>query len=307
MKNYLSNLFGFICALLLAMLVLEIILNTFPSEFKMKSNYLERNKDDVNVLFLGSSHTQKAVNPEYISHKAINLAHVGQSLDTDLYLLKKMIKELNQLQLVVIELSYHILEEEQDGKKHWRNHLYLKYYNLNKFERPTFFWDKSLIYSNPKFFLNQIVLKKRNEKFNNYGYNLNDINIFKGFNYDSLAIKRSAQNRMKFRHKEVSLINFNNNLKIVNEIIEMCESRNIRLIVQIPPVYKTYRDEMIDSKRNRLDSVINILESKAIPVLNHEKSDFDIKLFSDDDHLNEFGAESYSRLLDKEINLLDVL
>jgi hypothetical protein len=302
MKKFLLNFLKFICAFILMMGIFEIFIINLPSEFKNKSSYLNENKDDIEILFLGSSHTQKAVNPEFIDSKSINLAHVGQSLDTDLYLLKKMTNQLKNLKLVFIELSYHILEEEPDGKDHWRNHLYLKYYNLNKFERPSFFLDQSLIYSNPKFFLRQIIFNKRNEKFNDYGYNLNDVNIFKGLNYNIESISNSSYKRLKHRHKEINLSFYNKNIKILNDFVEICKKQNIRIIVHIPPVYKTYINEMDYEKKNRRDSLINFFDFKKVNIINWEFENLDVKLFSDDDHLNKDGAELYSRFLNKKIN-----
>ena len=56
-------------------------------------------------------------------------------------------------------------------------------------------------------------------------------------------------------------------------------------------------------KKNRRDSMINFFYSKKVNIINWEFESLDVKLFSDDDHLNKDGAELYSRFLNNKINL----
>ncbi|HRB69044.1 MAG TPA: hypothetical protein PLC92_02955, partial [Chitinophagales bacterium] len=71
------------------MISLELLLRDIPNDYSFKKNYLNTNSNNIEVLFLGSSHIYYGINPEYISQKSFNAAHISQSLNFDLAILEK--------------------------------------------------------------------------------------------------------------------------------------------------------------------------------------------------------------------------
>ena len=75
--------------LLLGALILEVLIQNIPNEYSYKKSYLDSNSNEIEVLFLGSSHVYYGVNPEYISANSFNASHIAQTLDYDYAILKK--------------------------------------------------------------------------------------------------------------------------------------------------------------------------------------------------------------------------
>ena len=172
----------------------EFTLYYYPSTFQLKAKYFKNHKDDSNVLILGSSHNQTAINPEYlISFNCSNLAFGGQDIRIDSTLFSKVVKQLPELKFVVFELSYHTLEHRSNQNYH-RNSLYLQFYDINLFGRKTNIKDYSIYLSNPKLynrFLNPLTKKT---PVNEYGFATelssfdSNLHRFKNLNYNEKLI-----------------------------------------------------------------------------------------------------------------------
>ena len=114
------------------------------NQMRMKSQLLNTKKDS-EILVLGNSHTFFGINPDESIFKMINIANKGRKLETDFYILKKYIKNFNNLSYVIIPISHYTLiagELSIDEKR-----LYYQFYDLKKYKQG--FFDNYLLFNEP--------------------------------------------------------------------------------------------------------------------------------------------------------------
>lgn len=164
----------------------------------------------------------------------------------------------------------------------------------------------SLYSSSPTFFNNYIEDRfnpsKNKSSINKYGFTLNDkTGIFYKEKFDSLKICDLADKRLNRRHWKISIQNYNANTIKIKEVINFCKSNKIKVVLLRMPVYATYKKRYNIEKLNRnLLFLKKLIKKDEVELLSFENdTDFHLKDFKDDDHLNEFGAKK----LCKKINL----
>ena len=284
----------------------EYTLYFYPSTFQLKAINFKKNKNNIDVLILGSSHNQNAINPEIINDfNCSNLAFGGQDIRIDSALLSKVITQLPKLQYVIFELSYHTLEHRNTIKYH-RNSLYLRFYNLNLFDRSVNIKDYSIYLSNPNLynrFLNPFAEKT---PVNKYGFatelsvNDSELHRFKSLNYNENIILNDTSNMLINRHKYENIEAYNKNTITFSYMINKCIKNGITPIIISPPVFKNYFNSYLNAKEKRRKDYINQILEKypSVIYLDYEQdSRFVITDFKNEDHLNPNGAEKFSSIL----------
>ena len=284
----------------------EYTLYFYPSTFQLKALHFKKNKNKIDVLTLGSSHNQTAINPEFLrDHKLSNLAFGGQDIRIDSALFSNVTRQLPNLRLVVFELSYHTLEHRNSVDYH-RNSLYLRFYDLNLFGRNTKITDYSIYLSRPKLYNRFLNPLEEKTPVNEYGFatelsaNDSELHRFKNLNYNENIILSDTSNMFIKRHKYEDIEAYNINTASLSYMIKMCIQDGIIPVIISPPVFKNYYNSYIDSKEMRRKNYINLITNKYPLVINldYEKdSRFVVKDFKNEDHLNPIGAEKFSRIL----------
>jgi ribosomal protein S17E len=300
MNQFIKKSLFFSAPVLLFIAIMELLLRNIPNDYSYKKNYLDQHSSQMETLFLGSSHSFYAVNPEFISSKSFNAAHIAQSLDYDLEILKKYANESDKLECIVVPIDYFSLYNRlETGVEKWRIKNYNIYYGLNK---STDLIENSEIL-NGKW--NENI--KRLDKF--FRKNKSDIscnNLGWGTNNNSENAKdliktgKSAANR----HHKKSKSFFDENLKLVEEIIAIAKSKNAKVLFYTCPAYKTYVSQLNKQQLQRtVTTITNIASSNTNVKYFNFLSDksFDAKDFFDADHLNEIGAEKFSKKMDSII------
>ncbi|WP_196895669.1 hypothetical protein [Aureivirga marina] len=318
MKYFLKRIFSFFIPLVVVLSVFlfyaENELSNFPSTFQIKAKYFKQNMDNIEVLILGSSHNQDALNPELFSDLNVaNLAMGGQTLRIDEALLETYIDKLPNLKYVFFELSYHNLEHKFDAK-YFKNNLYFKYYDINLFEREVNFKDYSIFLSNPIFYLRYLNPNKEKVDLNKYGYLTKMTNdevdkIFLNHNYDEAKIMSDTNSMILTRHRYKDLNAYKKNKKSFEQMIKLCSDRKIQPIILMPPVFKSYYKSYLKDKNERRLEFVSYLEKKypSIVVMDFEQNpNFKVTDFKNDDHLNLKGAEKFSKIINKELNYLSI-
>lgn len=285
-------------------LLVDYIIVNSNTAFNIKYKYIKNNKD-IKCLFLGSSHTQNGVNPEFIKIKTANLAYSSQDVNIDYHLFEKYISNCENLKYVVLELDYHTLFRRHDNK-FFRLPWYYYYHNININDQKLLY--KFLLYpSNQKFFNifleNKYIQKNNKEEYNKYGFIVNDFHdVFEQFNNDSLEILNSSKLRLINRHKEVSNESFKKNLFQIEQIIKSCNEKKVKVFLLKTPVYYTYINNYISFKNEeRVKAIIELNKKYDVEVLDYEFFLKSTKYYKNDDHLNPLGAEKLSKELNKKL------
>lgn len=296
MKKFLIYVLKIILPIFIFLLVLEITLRKIPNDYQLKKEYLDKNASEIITLILGSSHTFYGINPDYFSKKTFNAAYVSQSLDLDYEILKTYESKFKKLKTVIIPISYFSLFEtlETDIEK-WRMKNYVLYYDLpiktdlnNQFEILN-----SDIKSNLKKTIKHYVLHKSFITSSNLGW---------GTNFNS---KDKKEIKGEFTAKKHTVKNFDllkNNLKSLQNIINLCRKKNISIIFITTPTHSSYYKYLNQIQLEKKHKVINNLvntNSNCTHINLMYSNSYNDDDFFDADHLNEKGAKKLSLFLDK--------
>ena len=310
MRPFLLKFSSWLIIPILFLIIFEIYLRIIPTSFKLKYNSIEKQKNNINVLILGSSHNQNAINPEWLDYKSINLAFGGQDFHIDYEIFKKYIDEFPKLDAIIFDLSYFSLEDYISNNP--RKSLYSYYYGLN-FDSFSLFKrqisKKSILLGNPSFFLKNID-KNLSIKINDFGFTLdnNVNNPFYNLKYDTLKIfKKFGENFMQ-KHNNENLDNYELNVSLIIKMINYCQKHKIMSIFIAPPVTDIYYKGMLPSKKKRRDKFAKrILEEyPGIVYYMDFESDPNFKFndFRDFDHLNINGARKFSNMLNDTLQMM---
>ncbi len=306
--TFLRKLFWFSLLPVTLLTWVEWRLATYPSTFNIKAKYIQENKSSVEVLILGSSHNQMAINPEWLhSFNAASLAIAGQDILLDSCLLGRYLPEMPELEFCIFELSYHSLEHTNE-KTYDRNNLYLRFHNINNFQRATNFADRSIFFSSPKRYIRFLDPFHTPTPLNKYGFATElsrfeqDQNRFEAMGYNEQKIRSTADNLLIRRHQYEDRDAYLKNCRIMEHMIQMCQQKGIIPIVVIPPVFDTYLHSMIPAKKERRELfLLRLKELYPTIVIDNSESDslYQVTDFKNDDHLGPEGALKYSGHIDQ--------
>jgi hypothetical protein len=292
----------------MVMISFEFLLRSIPNDYAYKKKYLDSNSNNIEVLFLGSSHIYYGINPEYMSRKTFNGAHISQTLHFDLAILEKYSKRLSNLQFVIIPIDYFSLYSTLEGSiENWRIKNYRIYYGIttpvslrNSFE-----------VLNGKLPKNIARLKaylynhKKDITCNTMGFgtNYNAKNRKDLFESGKTAAKRHT--KVIANCQEI----YAKNIQTINSMITFCKNHHIKIVFMTCPTYSTYRENL---NPIQLNNTINTIKQMCAGQSNVYYYNFlsDSAYQSDDfydaDHLNEFGAKKMTLQLDSILKRIDI-
>ena len=301
MNKFIKRTLLFSAPVIISMLIMEVLLRRIPNDYSYKKNYLEKHSNEIETLFLGSSHAYYAINPDYMHSKSFNVAYVSQSLDYDIEILKKYEKQMDKLKYIVVPIDYSTLYNRLEiGVESWRIKNYNIYYGfiLSYDFKDNFEIFNGKILEN----LNRIVKFYRNHKSDvscnilGWGTDYNSKN-----NQDLILTGKAAAKRHAAKSKSF----FNENVAIVNDIIAIAKVKKAKVIFYTNPAYKTYVSQLNKEQLQKLLATIKrIVNSNAnVKYFNflNDKS-YNDQDFFDADHLNEIGAIKFSKKMDSIIS-----
>jgi len=299
----------FFIPVILVYAVLEYSVQKIPTTYKTVGKYLDNNAPDIEVAFFGSSQIKNSVNPAFIDKNSINLSSTSQHHNTDFKLLKQTRDRLSNLKVVILEISYGHFEFPHNTKYFWKNNLFLKYYDVNTFERTTYFKDRLIFLSRPGYFSKLLIdhyfKGGTSQVINEYGFDENNFKgKFKRLKYnDSLLLKSKVV--MGWRVNENR---FYHNVDYFYKMLEYCKKEGFKVVICSTPIFKSYRDQRNPIIVNRRDSIINVFKKEYpdIVFFNLENdTSFTAKHYKNENHLNPDGAKLFSKKLNKILNDLD--
>jgi hypothetical protein len=304
MKQFLTRCVTFILPILALTLICEIALKNIPNDYKFKHDQLEKRSQELEVLFLGSSHAYHAVNPEYIEFKSFNASHNGQSLYFDYLIFKKYQNRFNKLKIICIPVSYHTLfydVKEDEERKKIQN--YVTHSQVFKSSNPRNNLEiLSLDFKdNYNRFVDYYLHKKKNGSCSHLGH----LVLPKGDKkFDELCAKRLNQQTHKLNENQ-TIITLKKNLDILANFAEIAKNNNTSLILYSTPHHSCFTESMSSQQYSLMLKSLNNLKTKYKNIIEYKNYTTLFKSeqgnFHDPDHLNEKGAAIFSKLLNNEI------
>ncbi|PVW12327.1 hypothetical protein DDV96_15085 [Marixanthomonas spongiae] len=299
----------FFIPVILAYAVVEIAVANIPNKFSIKQNYMETHAPEIETLVFGSSQIEKGINPAFLKAPAINLSSAGQHHNTDFEILKGVVDRFPNLKTVVFEVSYGHFELRHNSKYFWKHNIFLKYYHVNTFDRPTTPKDSLLFLAHPGKFseilLTHYVKDTVPDVYNKFGFDLNHYEgKFKKLSYDSTSIVKKP---VKIYKREDPKI-FEHNSLYFYDMVEFCLNRGLNVVILSPPTFPNYNALRNGEILKRRDSILQDIVRKYDHVyfLNTESdSDFKVEDFRNENHLNPKGAEKLTKKLNTFLKKLE--
>ncbi len=295
MNKFIRKIILFFIPIICLALVLEITIQSIPNEYKLKRDFVKHYGNSVEVVILGSSHAYYGINPEYLSKKAVNLAHVSQTIDIDYKVLSLFKDDLPNLKYLIIPVDYLTFALRlKEGKENWRIKNYHLYYRL-------------FLTCNPKHYSEILMFNLRKNLGRVYAflrYGKTEINCNEyGFGNDFIIKKSFEQSGKEAaeRHTAKNKASLKKNAQIIHQLIELARKNNIKIIFYTTPAYQTYIDNL---DKKQLDFTLKTIQKIAkenddICYYQNYLQDkrFTKQDFRDADHLNAVGAKKLTRII----------
>jgi hypothetical protein len=228
MKKFLFNFITFIVPFLILFVLLEISFRKIPNDYSYKNDFLEKNKNKMEIIILGNSHTFYGINPLLINKpNSFNASHVSQSLNIDLLLLEKY--NFRNLKTLILPISYFTFGWDLiESEEKFRSKNYVNYYKLNI---PCDYIDNFEIFNSHNATPLKTILKYYLFQFNEL-ITINKkgwcTNYTKGSHHSKLftsgTIRAAGHDRIYNRKLNKK------NIEIVQKIIEICSLNKVKVL-----------------------------------------------------------------------------
>jgi hypothetical protein len=307
MVRFIKRFILFTLPIIIAMIAVELFLRNIPNDYSFKKDHLDKESENVQVLFLGNSHFFFGINPEYMSQRSFNAVHISQSLNFDLAILEKYNSRWKNLKYIIIPVDYFSLYTTLDGsEENWRVKNYSIYYGIP----PLLNYFSSFEIFNGKLSANFLRIKtyfvdhKSDVTCNKFGfgttYNSKDC---KNLDESGItAIKRHTVDVVK------NQTTFLENIQVLQSIIKFAHNHNVKIIFATCPAYAAYTDKLDALQYSNTVNKIIEMSTKQKNTFYYNylyDSAFTKSDFFDADHLNEIGAKKFTLKLDSLITTLD--
>lgn len=306
MRSFLKKILLYSAIVMAIFIAYELVLLWVPNEYSYKKDYIEQHKGDMRVLILGNSHLADCIDPSLLGEGAFNAAQPGRSAWYDLQLMREFIKQMPQLECVVMPLSYdyqywgHRHEKEHEPKFNTYRCMYLKYMGYPYSDGEWWHWSEILnsnydhvgrlmdYFSKP---LTAVTM------CDSLGVELDASIDTRGADWytkqlpDTVALSDSTEQRLNYRE----------NVQIYTEMVTIMRDSGKRLIFLAMPIYKTARERV---SQQRLDAM-----RQFVALLRRANPDIEFYDFIDDNrfterdfynsiHLNNtYGARKFTPML----------
>lgn len=301
MKKFLLKTLLFLLPLITLLIGSEFLIRNIPNDYNTKLKFLKEQSADIEVLTLGSSHAYYGVNPDLFNNKCFNLSNLAQTPEFDLKLFKKYGDKMDQLKVLLYPISYFtFFWDLQSSPESWRLKNYTIYYQVDAAISLQDYFE--LLSVNPKQNFQRIM--------DYYVHDSSEVKVSPlGWGFHSSSKKSNFIDEVVYdvahRHTYLSSPYFEKNSKEVEEIIQICLLKGIKVILFFPPAFEKYR-EFVDPKQlkmtyGKIDELL--LKYKNLSFVDYfSDTTFTQCDFLDADHLNIAGSSKLSQKLNLEVN-----
>jgi hypothetical protein len=283
-------------------IIMEVMLRQIPNVYKFKKNYLDENSDKIEVLFLGNSHSYFGLNPDCMAKRSYNAAHVSQTFDYDLEIIRKYKDGWVNLKFIVLPISYFSLYDKMiESTESWRAKDYCIYYKIRISKYLPHYTEMLSGQLSLKFIRLWSFYVKRIDNIACTESGWGTSYKVRKPSLDLLAVGEYAAKR----HRRLDDQYFNEMCSVLDSIIVFAEHKGFRIILFTPPAFESYRSNLFQDQLNRtVNAASDIAQSHSNCLYFNFLDDesFTETDFYDADHLNEAGARKLTLVIDSIIN-----
>lgn len=296
-----------------------ILINDSRSYTRVMFHELYSQDENIDALFLGSSHCYRSLNPDIIDNiwmqNTFNGGTSSQNLDGSYIILKEAVKR-NDIKEVYLEMFYTTMGSVYNARTEMTSTYiisdYLKpsfdklYYMVTSIPKEHYLdamikarrnWKKAF----EKDYINNLIRMKESKEYRNFQYVDNGNESYQGKGY--VGNYTSIENDTFYQQEHFTPIRENrlseDDIKYLRKIKNLCDKRDIKLTLFSSPMsnfrlcdvgnYDSYIDQ-VGSIANELEVEyydFNLCKGKYLSLTSKD--------YYDDQHLNYAGAEKFSK------------
>jgi hypothetical protein len=244
--------------------------------------------------------------PNILGNGVFNMAISGRSLAYDIELAKKYVPKMNQLELLIMPLDYKKFyfgrqknnpyeKGKLSGLTKTRKCMYYKYMGI-RIDR---FWYWSELLNSKLDFMKRFLEKDAEAReCDSLGYLGNNL-LERKYNWENWFLPKIIDTTLEANRKAL------NHLYTRYCILaELTQKRGAKLIILITPKYKTYNNSKNPAVIKEMEAFSASLKQKYPNVEYYDYSTdkrFVDEDFYDASHLNDIGANKFSKIVKEEI------
>ena len=317
MQEFLKKNIWFLLLPLLIVLTSDISLRMLNTLYKEKYKGAKEVADSIQILALGTSHANYAIDPQQFDLYTYNIANLAQSIYFDKRITLSLLPDMKRLKYVFISIDYHSLAFSSQFKRDFWSY----YGNGVKYKETKYFLanlSPTLFGYTPK--VSYAMLKRRLINRWKYGKEVIDFEVQNGVNLYKPPVKGfiafEGRDTVNFNPDAFDFLS-NSYTEIIDESDEKKEiladledfvdtliTHGVTPILLTSPTYTVYNTYLNQSYVNEnIESSKRIAQKYNIDYWNFLDSDlFTIDDFYDMEHLNREGAQKFSTILNDSIN-----
>ena len=306
MKRFILTIAKFGALLFLMCIIIETALLFRPNIYAYKHEYMEQHYKSIKVLLLGSSHIEEAVKPELIGDGVFNLAISARLREYDAALAEMYVPKMDSLEVVVLPVDYtNFFFERQYENPRTKSIpedlsgtcrcMHTKYMGTRI--DPFWYWSE--------------ILNSKLNYMSRFWNNRKKLQECDSLGYVSLDVKDRLTDwelraipALIDKTKAIDSVSYKTVWEPYDKVANVTNRKGVRLLLVIPPVYKTYQESLDPIVLNDIDTFVNKLQQLYPNVEFYNflyEQGYLPEDFNDSSHLTITGAEKFSRLLAKVI------
>lgn len=303
--------------------LLELGFRCKPTGFKDKYAGLEKYASEIEILVLGHSHSMEGFDTRITKRRSYNMGMGFQHIYFDDCIAAQFLDRMDSLKCVVITPSFFHFHyslpsaKEMNGENLFNTvhiHLYWNVDSLPSGPIPKLDPKYNLeILNNPvssyvqmfKYYLANGLKPTGKSEPDPYGYWGSDVTVDEGF-LDEDGLHRSRDHNPHFTG-EVPEFQLTENYFIYDRLVKRCAERGIKAAVVMFPCWHTYVENLDQFQLDGTRRMLKELEAtnancKVFDYMADER--FLVGDFQDGIHLNKYGAEKLTKILEQEIEMM---
>ncbi|SHF96881.1 hypothetical protein [Dysgonomonas macrotermitis] len=306
MKRFCLYTLLFITPFIVCLIGMEYLLRKIPNMHQYKAQDINGKIAHTQILILGNSHIDNAIDPTYLHEPAYNLAQGAQTLDIDYALLNKYSGQIDSLKYIIAGISYHSLwfKLTEIPSYKWMAKYNNIYFDINIEKNPL-----------KRFLLLDEPMLKNISIINEY-YSGNKVIKYQFINGFMPAVPISDPSLLEKQGesaaKNYTVTDFthlyNENVSYINSIIAIARKKKAKVIFITVPCYKSYLDflnlEQLSVMQKTMEDIQNDNDVFYFNFLQEARL-LDDTDFSNGDHLSKNGAQKITEKLDSIIRNID--
>ncbi len=301
MKKFITNLFLFCIPVIIYCIATGLLIPSLLSlqhgpSTKQQITHSFKNaiSREYELLILGNSKPYRGLNPDQFTLPTFNFAHDADSYNQMYYKLRFLFERGKSIKYLILGVDYFQFSHKVDK----RNYVYSDFLGddyIRDFTTGNLLFQK--IKYKTKYFISNMHPKNLlllELKFkNNKPFLCENGQYLYHVAHENGIIERD-KNRLDFQ------------IRYFQKIIDLCKSKNIKILIIMPPLRSNELNLYTKSEIEEFDLFIREYtdnnNNNNILYLNYSTSrDFSSEDFADVTHLNESGANKFSKIVDKDL------